>query len=210
MSKEVSTRQAILELLKKKKELSVSGLKKHLDITEMAVRKHLVKLEGEHLISSRTVRQPMGRPVIFYSLTNEGEKIFPNSYDKIAVEILRDIQESMGTDAIDKLFENRENRMRKKYVRRIYDEDTLKEKVKDLVDVQNESGYMAEYIDTKNDEEFSFAQYNCPIIAIADRYDKPCECELKLFKEVLGTDQVERVECIAKGGKSCKYLVKEK
>ncbi|MFB1052141.1 helix-turn-helix transcriptional regulator [Paraliobacillus sp. JSM ZJ581] len=209
MSKEMSTRQAILELLKKKRELSVSGLKQYLDITEMAVRKHLVKLEGDHLINSRTVRQPMGRPVIFYSLTSKGEKIFPNSYDKIAVEILQDIQESLGTDAIDQLFENREKRMRKKYVRRIYEEDTLKEKVRDLVDVQNESGYMAEYIESKNDNEFSFAQYNCPIIAIADRYDKPCHCELNLFKEVLGTDEVERVECIAKGGKSCKYLVKE-
>ncbi len=209
MSKEMSTRQAILELLKKKRELSVSGLKQHLDITEMAVRKHLVKLEGEHLINSRTVRQPMGRPVIFYSLTGEGEKLFPNNYDKIAVEILRDIQESLGTDAIDQLFENREKRMRKKYVRRIYEEDTLKDKVLDLVDVQNESGYMAEYIESKDDNEFSFAQYNCPIIAIADRYDKPCHCELNLFKEVLGTEQVERVECIAKGGKSCKYLVKE-
>ncbi|WP_246367271.1 helix-turn-helix transcriptional regulator [Paraliobacillus salinarum] len=205
----MSTRQAILELLKKKRELSVSGLKQHLDITEMAVRKHLVKLEGEHLINSRTVRQPMGRPVIFYSLTGEGEKLFPNNYDKIAVEILRDIQESLGTDAIDQLFENREKRMRKKYVRRIYEEDTLKDKVLDLVDVQNESGYMAEYIESKDDNEFSFAQYNCPIIAIADRYDKPCHCELNLFKEVLGTEQVERVECIAKGGKSCKYLVKE-
>lgn len=209
MSKEMSTRQAILELLKKKRELSVSGLKQHLDITEMAVRKHLVKLEGEHLINSRTVRQPMGRPVIFYSLTGEGEKLFPNNYDKIAVEILRDIQESLGTDAIDQLFENREQRMRKKYVRRIYEEDTLKDKVLDLVDVQSESGYMAEYIESKDDKEFVFAQYNCPIIAIADRYDKPCHCELNLFKEVLGTDQVERVECIAKGGKSCKYLVKE-
>ncbi len=205
----MSTRQAIMQLLKKKKELSVSGLKEYLDITEMAVRKHLVKLEGERLIQSRTVRQPMGRPVIFYSLTNEGEKTFPNSYDAIAVEILRDIQESMGTDAIDTLFDNREKRMRKKYVRRIYEKDSLKEKVTDLVDVQNESGYMAEFVESESEEEISFAQYNCPIIAIADRYDKPCNCELNLFKEVLGTEQVERVECIAKGGKSCRYIVKE-
>ncbi|GGM29828.1 DeoR family transcriptional regulator [Paraliobacillus quinghaiensis] len=208
MVKEMSTRQAILELLKKKKELSVSGLKQFLDITEMAVRKHLVKLEGEHLITSRTVRQPMGRPVIFYSLTKEGEKLFPTNYDVVAVEILRDIQESMGTDAIDTLFENREKRMRKKYVRRIFEEDPLQEKVKELVNVQNESGYMAEFTESDEDE-ISFAQYNCPIAAIADRYDKPCDCELELFKQVLGTDQVKRVTCIAKGEKSCKYVVKQ-
>lgn len=207
MVKEMSTREAILELLKKKRELSVSGLKQFLDITEMAVRKHLVKLEGEHLITSRTVRQPMGRPVIFYALTDAGDKLFPTNYDIIAVELLQDIQESMGTDAIDTLFENREKRMRKKYVRRIFEEDPLEDKVRELVNVQNESGYMAEYTDADKDE-ISFAQYNCPIAAIADKYDKPCECELELFKQVLGTKEVERVSCIAKGEKSCQYVVR--
>lgn len=208
MVKEMSTRQAILELLKKKRELSVSGLKQFLDITEMAVRKHLVKLEGEHLITSRTVRQPMGRPVIFYALTAAGNKIFPTNYDLIAVELLQDIQESMGTDAIDTLFENREKRMRKRYIRQIFEEDPLEEKVRALVNVQNESGYMAEYTDAGKNE-ISFSQYNCPIAAIADRYDKPCHCELELFKQVLGTDQIRRVTCIAKGEKSCQYIVKQ-
>lgn len=205
----MSTRQAILELLKKCQELSVSGLKEHLDITEMAVRKHLVKLEGEELIRSRTVRQPMGRPVIFYRLTEEGNKLFPNNYDKVAVEILQDIQESMGNEAIDTLFNNREKRMRKKYQRRIYQDDPLVERVKQLVEVQQNNGYMAEFNEDENIDGVSFEQFNCPIAAIADRYDKPCQCELALFKEVLGTEQVERVACIAKGERSCKYVIKE-
>lgn len=210
----MSTRQAILELLKKNKEMSVSGLKQYLDITEMAVRKHLVKLEGERLINSRTVRQPMGRPVIFYMLTESGNKLFPTNYDKVAVELLRDIQESMGNEAIDTLFENREKRMRKKYIRRIFGEDSLIEKVEQLVDVQNENGYMAEFCVVEEDNEgvtteLSFEQFNCPIAAIADTYDKPCDCELNLFKEVLGTNEIERVTCIAKGGNSCKYVVKK-
>jgi len=211
MAKDKSTREAVLELLKKKQELSVSGLKEFLDITEMAVRKHLIKLEGEGLISSRTVRQPMGRPVIFYSLTKAGNDLFPNSYGKIAVEILQDIKDSMGEEAIDVLFNNREQRMRKKYQRRIFTDDSLVDRVKQLVDVQEESGYMAEMAndETLGEDAVTFAQYNCPISAIANEYDKPCECELKLFKEVLGTDDVERVSCIAKGGKSCKYVVKE-
>ncbi|WP_186576722.1 helix-turn-helix transcriptional regulator [Aquibacillus kalidii] len=208
MAKQLSTRQAILELLKKQGSLSVSGLKQDLDITEMAVRKHLVKLEGENLITSRTVRQPMGRPVIYYSLTKTGENIFPTNYDAIAMEFLFDIEESMGTDAIDKLFENREKRMRKKYVRRIYSDDSLEDKVKELVSVQNESGYMSEYHE-ESEGELSFSQYNCPIASIANKYSKPCDCELSLFKSVLGTDNVERVACIAKGESSCKYVIKQ-
>lgn len=208
MGKHVSTRRAILELLKKGKSLSVSELKHDLDITEMAVRKHLVKLEGENLITSQSVRQPMGRPVIFYSLTDSGEDLFPRNYDAIAMEFLTDIEESMGHDAIDKLFDNREKRMRKSYARRIFPEDELSEKVKELVQVQNENGYMSEF-NEENESTISFSQYNCPIVAIAGKYSKPCECELSLFKSVLGTDNVERVACIAKGESSCKYLIKK-
>lgn len=211
MGKEKTTRQSIMELLKRNKEMSVSELKEFLDITEMAVRKHLVKLQSEKLVTSRTVRQPMGRPVIFYSLTTEGHDTFPNNYDKIVVEILQDIQENMGNEAIDTLFKNRENRLRKQYRRRIFQDDPLNERVEQLVDVQQENGYMAEFSEQSTEEEDSitFEQFNCPIAAIADRYDKPCHYELELFKEVLGTDQIERVECIAKGGKSCKYVIKD-
>lgn len=213
MKKEKTTRQSVLELLKKRQELSVSGLKEFLDITEMAVRKHLIKLESEGLITTRTVRQPMGRPVIFYRLTKEGNDLFPNSYGKVAVEILHDIRESMGEEAIDVLFDNREKRLRKQYQRSIFKEDSLKDRVEQLVAIQDENGYMAELVmaEEKNvDEEIvTFEQFNCPIAAIADTYDKPCQCELQLFKEVLGTDTIERVTCIAKGGRSCKYVVKD-
>lgn len=211
MKKQKTTRQLIVELLKKNKELSVSGLKEFLDITEMAVRKHLTNLESEQYITSRTIRQPMGRPVIFYSLTTKGHDTFPNNYDKIVVELLQDIHENMGDEAIDMLFKNREERLRKKYSRRIFKDDTLIERVENLVDVQTENGYMAEFSesDESDTDTITFEQYNCPIAAIADRYDKPCHYELELFKEVLGTDGVERVECIAKGGKSCKYIIQK-
>jgi len=210
MSTIKSTREQIKELLKKNKELSVAELTSFLDVTEMAVRKHLARLEAENMITSKTVRQPMGRPVIFYRLTQTGHDTFPNSYDRFVVELLQDIHENIGEDAIDMIFKNREERLRKKYQRRIFLEDTLLERVEQLVDVQQENGYMAEFTEREADQRdvITFEQFNCPIAAIADQYDKPCEYELKLFKEVLGTDEISRVECLAKGGKSCKYLIK--
>ncbi|WP_163580955.1 helix-turn-helix transcriptional regulator [Gracilibacillus saliphilus] len=206
MVKEQSTRAMILELLKKNQSLSVNGISNFLNITEMAIRKHLIKLESEKLITSRTVRQPMGRPVIYYSLTTAGENVFPKSYDLLTMEFLRDIEDTIGMEAIDQLFERREERLRQKYRRRIFIEDPIAERVKALVKVQSDNGYMSEFHEEDNDK-LSFAQYNCPIAAIADKYDKPCDCELNLFKSVLGTEKVKRVECIAKGGTACKYVV---
>lgn len=209
MVQEVSTRRGILELLKKQKELSVSELKQHLDITEMAIRKHLIKLEGEHLITSRSVKQPMGRPVIFYSLTASGQNIFPTNYDVISMEFLCDIEETMGPEAIDMLFLKREERLKKRYARRIDPDEAMEEKVKELVSIQKENGYMAEFNQDEASETITFSQYNCPIASIANKYSKPCECELSLFKTVLGTNNVKRVSCIAHGEASCSYAIRE-
>ncbi|KAB8129376.1 transcriptional regulator [Gracilibacillus oryzae] len=209
MSKELTTREKILKLLKKYQSLSVSDIRNYISITEMAIRKHLTKLEADKLIDSKSVRQPMGRPVIYYKLTTAGESLFPKSYDVIVMDFLSDIEATMGEEAIEQLFENREKRMRKKYQRQIFEEDTIEEKVKTLVKVQNESGYMSEFQD-EGEQTLAFSQYNCPIAAIASKYDAPCESEWNLFKTVLGTEKIERVECIAKGGNACKYIVKKR
>ncbi|MFD2656471.1 helix-turn-helix transcriptional regulator [Gracilibacillus thailandensis] len=208
MAKKQSTKAMILELLKKNQSLSVNGISNFLNITEMAIRKHLIKLESEKLINSRTVRQPMGRPVSYYSLTRVGENVFPKNYDLLTMEFLRDIEETIGMEAIDQLFERREERLRQKYRRRIFIEEPIAERVKALVKVQSDNGYMSEFHEEDKDQ-LSFSQYNCPIAAIADKYDKPCDCELNLFKSVLGTEKVKRVECIAKGGTACKYVVEK-
>ncbi|WP_407272363.1 helix-turn-helix transcriptional regulator [Radiobacillus sp. PE A8.2] len=208
MEQQLSTRQSILELLKKNRSFSVSELRTHLDITEMAIRKHLFKLEGERLINSRTVRQPMGRPVIYYSLSPTGEKLFPANYGTIMVDFLSDIEEMNGQEAIDTLFKNRQKRLEKQYGRRIDFDSGLEEKVNELVHLQNESGYMAEY-SVRNQEEIEFSQYNCPIASISKKYNQPCDCEMSLLKKVLDTDNVERLSCLTEGDNCCKYVVKQ-
>ena len=71
MASRVSTKEKILELLKKETSSTVSGLAKALGITEMAVRKHLTILERDSLLSINELRQPMGRPLQVYSLSTK-------------------------------------------------------------------------------------------------------------------------------------------
>ena len=68
-------------------------------------------------------------------------------------------------------------------------------------------GYMAEVEDGADaGEEFVLHEYNCPIAQVAGRYQQACQCELALFRELLGT-KVERTECLAKGGGKCTYRI---
>ncbi len=69
-----TTKDEIVQLLKVKGEHTVAELAEMLEITEMAIRRHLSNLEKDGFIYSKMVRQHVGRPTYLYGLS-EKEKI---------------------------------------------------------------------------------------------------------------------------------------
>ena len=200
-----STKDKILVLLKKEGFLAVNDLTEHLNITHMAVRKHLNNLEKDALIKAKEIKQAMGRPLQIYSLTEKGERFFPKNYEGITIEFLQDIKETHGEESVHSLFKKREQRLTKEYSARLTnksDEDNVKE----IVNIQNEKGYMAvlSQIDLK---KYELVEYNCPILAVADEFKIACSCETQMLKNVLKTDKVNRICCKTDGDNQCKFSI---
>ncbi|OAB42570.1 helix-turn-helix transcriptional regulator [Paenibacillus antarcticus] len=206
--RQLSTRECILQLLKTKGELSTKDLTEELGITVMAVRRHIQSLERDNLISSKTIRQSMGRPTAVYCLTEHCDRFFPRKYHTLTLELLDELTDSFGEPAIEQLFEGRKNKMVKKYDTSMEGKN-LEHRVSTLAEIQNDNGYMVEW-EKINDEEFLLKEHNCPIEQVATKYQHACLCELKLFESLLGDAEVERTECLAKGGQRCTYLIKKK
>lgn len=200
-----NTREHILDLLKKEVSLAVSELTERLNITHMAVRKHLNTLEKDHLITSEEVKQPMGRPLQMYSLTEKGEQLFPKNYESISVEFLRDIQELHGEETIQLLFDNREKRITNEYKVKVQEKKHLSEKINELAKLQNEKGYMTE-VKQLDDHAYEMIEYNCPIYAVAKEFKIACRCETDMFKKVIGTEQVDRICCKTDGDDHCRFV----
>ncbi|WP_240547738.1 helix-turn-helix transcriptional regulator [Paenibacillus lignilyticus] len=201
---EGSTRQTVLTLLKTNGQMNAGELAKHLQITEMAVRRHLSTLERDGLIAPTIVRQAMGRPTHMFRLTEQAELLFPKNYHVLALDFLEELEDDPETAVIvDRLFEGRKRKLIERYAYRM-DGKSLEEKVTELASIQNEGGYM---VSLENDENgLVMHEYNCPIAQVANRYQQACQCELSLFRQLLGTD-VERTECLAKGGGKCSYRI---
>ena len=209
MANQVSTRDQILGLLKVNKQLTVSEMANQLDITEMAVRRHLNTLERDNIISTTLVRQAMGRPTNVYYLTKTGQEMFPRNYATLTVDLLRDLEDINGKEVVEQLFERRKERMKEKYGSRIMDHKTLDEKIAELARLQNEQGYMVEW-EKDTDGSYIFKEYNCPISQIAKEYPVACECEQELFKELLNTEEIECEACMAtEDVPHCYYKIKE-
>lgn len=210
MGKQVSTRDQILNLLKFNKQLTVSEMSNQLEITEMAVRRHLNTLERDNIIETNLLRQAMGRPTNVYFLTKTGQEMFPRNYARLTVDLLRDIEDLSGQEMVEQLFERRKDRLKDKYGSRITDHKTLEDKVVELAKLQNENGYMVEW-EKDSEGSYIFKEYNCPISEIAQEYPVACSSELSLFQELLGTEEVDCEVCMAVDSEPhCFYKIKPK
>lgn len=208
---ETSTRRVVLTLLKTRGALLVSEMAKSLQITEMAVRRHLNTLERDGLIRSTLVRQAVGRPSLIYELTEQADNHFPKNYQHLMLDLLHELDERdsqlspESPSTVNALFEARKQKMLVKYTPRMKGK-TLAERVAELAEIQNSNGYMVQ-VGEDESGDYVMHEHNCPITEVAQAYQQACHCELALFQELLGTD-VERTDCLAKGGQRCTYRIK--
>jgi len=200
----LSTRERILHMMKTAGPLSAKEITNELQITEMAVRRHLSSMERDSLIESKMIRQTMGRPTAVYGLTDTAESMFPKSYNTLTLDLLNALAEETGTDMVNQLFERRKEKLTGRYESEMQGKD-FNEKVRRLAEIQNENGYMSECT-ALEDGSYVLKEHNCPISQIADQYNHACECELKLFETLLDT-KVERTECLVQQGKRCVYVI---
>jgi predicted ArsR family transcriptional regulator len=193
-------------MMKTRGALSVGEMAKELRITEMAVRRHLNTLERDGLIETKLSRQAMGRPTHLYSLTMLADDLFPKNYHHLTLDLLGELEAEEGSDMIGRLFERRKEKLFAKYGERMEGKE-LPERVTELADIQNKNGYMVQ-LERQDEGEFVLTEYNCPIAQVAGQYNEACQCELTLFEKLLDAD-VERTECLTKGGAKCTYVIRK-
>lgn len=202
---DTSTSKVLLTLMKTKGSLSVNEMAKELGITEMAIRRHLNTLERDGLIEAKLIRQAMGRPMHLYSLTLLADDLFPKNYHQLTLELLGELNIEEVINPVGQLFEGRKQKLLEKYKGRM-EGKALVDRVAELAEIQNNNGYMVKW-EFADEGHYVFTEYNCPIAKVAKQYNEACHCELSLFQNLLSAN-VERTECLTKGGNKCTYLIK--
>ncbi|MFB8344786.1 helix-turn-helix transcriptional regulator [Brucella cytisi] len=178
----------------------------HLGTTGEAVRQQLVRLAEEGLVSSHSVSQGVGRPSLFWDLTEAGNKRFPDTHADLTVQLLHSVRTILGDDALDMLIAHRETETRRQYQLRLKDL-SLDQRVKELADIRSAEGYMAD-AEKRDDGSWLLIENHCPICTAADACQGFCRSELQVFRAVLGPDvSVSRAEHILAGARRCAYVI---
>lgn len=197
------TRREILQLVKRSGGMTVEEMSRAIGITPMGVRQHLAILERDGLIQMTKRRGGMGRPAHVYTLTEKGDELFPRTYDLFALTILDALEEMDGPEKVEAVLQRRTERLRESIAAHLTAED-VRERVQQLVRVQTENGYMADY--EERPDGIVFRHYNCTIAQVARRYPVICRMEHRMFESLVGT-RLERECCLVHGEKCCAYRV---
>lgn len=202
---DLSTRRQILQLLRTDGSLTALQLAEKLEITSVAVRRHLMTLERDGLVQMHSQRQPAGRPTYVYRLTDAGFDTFPKSYDLLATQVLDVVRATEGDARVSEIFAGRMDQLYDQYTARMAGKD-LAGRVQELAKIQEEAGYMARWEKVKGG--YLLKEQNCAIYRVACRFQDACHFEIQLFRRLLQAD-LERVEHQVKGDLACTYFIPE-
>src|SRR5262245_7541585 len=202
----LSTRRAIVKLLKTEGALDSQSLAARLKLTPMAVRQHLYALQAEKLVSAEERPVPLGRPAKHWRLTRAADRLFPDAYAELSVALIDSVQQAFGPSGMTKLLDARLARQRADYAARIDRSAPLAKRLQQLARLRSDEGYMAEV--RREGRGFLFVENHCPICAAATACQGFCATELDLFRSVLGPGvSVERADHIISGDRRCAYRI---
>ncbi|MBJ8053285.1 DeoR family transcriptional regulator [Bacillus cereus] len=204
-----TTKEEIVQLLKVKGEHTVAELAEALEITEMAIRRHLSNLEKDELIYSKMLRQHAGRPTYLYGLSQKGEDTFPKEYKQFAIEILDDLARMGDEKILRYVLQERTKRTEEQLQKKISNQSNLAYKVQEIAAMQEKNGYM---VQIKRDGERSFIleKQNCPLKEIAEKFPQVCEDEKDMYKRLFTGANVKTLTNMCEGDCNCSYQIKEK
>lgn len=199
-----NTHQAVLFWLKRRSEMTVADLCEVLEVTSMAVRRHLSGLQQEGLVECRLVRQNRGRPSYRYRLTPKAETLFPSAINNLAFEILDAVYEARGHQGVTEILQLRDQAMLKKLLPTVSGLD-LEKRIEQVVKFFSENGYMTEFKKLEDGNYFIFQQH-CAVHNLASKYRQICHLEFSLLERLLGV-KTERKQYIMKDDPVCGYMV---
>src|SRR5262245_56707782 len=99
----VRTRRAIVHLLKQEGPMNAAQLAEQLDLSAMAVRRHLYALQAERLVTYEDEPRPVGRPAKLWRLTPAADHLFQEGYAELALSLIGSISKTFGEAGLERL-----------------------------------------------------------------------------------------------------------
>lgn len=167
--------------------LAVSELSRRLDTSYMTVKQHcedLTKLG--YLKRSRVPRTEIGRPEIFYRLSEKADAVFPQIPAEFTLDMLDQIQRTFGENAPDRLlfqyFKEREEEWKAKLSKGT----TMLYKARLFAKVRSQEGLFIRCLHDEASGSITLREIHHPLARIFAKHPRAVEMERRAVEAALG------------------------
>lgn len=207
-----SSTDLMLAQLKRQGPQAAIALARACAITPMGAHKQLQLLLAQGLVAfSESSASGVGRPQRIWRLTEAGHGRFPDRHGDLSVQLIRQIKQTLGPQALDRLISAREEESLVLYQSRLAGLKGLADRVQALAALRLEEGYMARAeAEPGSPGAYLLIEDHCPICAAATECQGFCRSELQLFQRCLGEQvKVSRIEHQLDRARRCVYRFEE-
>ncbi len=200
-----ATRQQILDYLRRQGRATVKDLDSHLSLTSTGVRQHLTVLEREGLVEAQEERGRVGRPALVYRLTEEGDALYPKSYDELANVLLEEVRELAGGQALQTLLRRVAARFADPYRERL-ENRPVSERVREASRIIGERGCLSDYV--QDGDDWLIRQYTCPFPKVAGENSCVCSLDVEFIRQLVGAD-ARLTTSLLRDDRACTFRIRQ-
>jgi predicted ArsR family transcriptional regulator len=195
------TQSRLLGLLRRSRQ-TITGLAEALGLTDNAVRMHVSALRRDGFVEDvGAVRDTGGKPARLYSLSREGEELFPKAYAQVLQAL---IQESLRRDGRERTVALLRT-IGARLAAGIRSESDAKHRVQAAAAAFRALGADVEIQRTK--EGWQLRGYGCPLAAVSAETPEVCELGKALVEEITGASVTECCERGGGGNPRCAFAI---
>jgi DeoR family suf operon transcriptional repressor len=198
-----STRGRIISFLRGS-QATVNDLADHLELTDNAVRAHLLTLERDGLIQQSGFRKGSRKPHFAYELTTEGEHLFPKAYDALLNQFISVFKNRLSPKAFKEALQAVGEALaveQKVPGHKVSFERRLQSALRTLEALGGSPRT------ERHDKQLSITSKTCPLASVVAEHPETCEMVQKVISELVDVDVSE--ECDRSATPSCRFVLSE-
>lgn len=199
-----STRGRIVTLMRGGTK-TVSELAGELELTDNAVRAHLLSLERDGLIRQSGLQRGVRKPHFSYELTDEAEQLFPKAYDALLNQLIAALKGRLTPKALQEVLRD--------VGRSLARNQTVSAKRGDLETRVGHGVLALEALGgaariEKEGRKLFIKGSSCPLAASVLEHPEVCQLAESLLVEIIGA--TVREQCNREGSPSCVFEITAK
>ena len=196
-----STRGRLVTLLRGSTK-TVNELAEELELTDNAVRAHLLSLELDGLIKQSGIQRGTRKPHFAYKLTEEAEHLFPKAYDALLNELIAVLKGRLTPLVLEEVL--------REVGRSLAAAQAAGQKKGDMESRVGSSLAALEAIGgaarvEKDHEKLVICSESCPLATAVSEHPEVCRLAETLLSEIIGVEV--REHCDREGPPRCRFEV---